>query len=152
MRKIIFIIFLIFSFTSFSNENYKEKVKRDFQLIKDVFEMFFIDEGFYPKFNSIKEFKEEAIRRQYLEDLEIKDPFGNFYKIISNKGYYKVSTGDGKIFIEDGIRLSIEVEGKEEENRVFEAFKSYRTPDTVLYLTKEGDDIRLNFKWFRGII
>ncbi len=144
------LIFLIFSFSSFSNEIYNEKIKRDFQLIKDVFEMFFLDDGFYPTFTSIEEFSDEAIRRQYVEDLEIKDPFGNFYKIISNKGYYKVSTGEGKIFIENGIKLQVLEE--EENKRENYTFINPRTPETVLYLTKEGDDIRLNFKWFWDII
>mgnify|MGYP005857854079 CR=1 FL=1 len=69
-----------------------------------------MDDGYYPKTNSIEELSKEVLKRQYAEDIKIKDPYGRFYKVNSIKNHYKISTEDGKYFVENGIKSF----GKEE--------------------------------------
>ena len=121
MKRGFLILSIFFLNLPLISKDIEIKIKEDLVLFKDIMDYFLMDDGFYPEEDSIEALAEEIIKRQYAESLNIKDPYGRFYKVNSIKNHYKISTEDGKYFVENGIKSF----GKEElkENVVEEILK-----------------------------
>ena len=101
MKRVFLILSIFFLNLPLISKDIEIKIKEDLVLFKDIMDYFLMDDGFYPEEDSIEALAEEIIKRQYAESLNIKDPYGRFYKVNSIKNHYKISTEDGKYFIEN---------------------------------------------------
>jgi len=112
-------------------------------LVKNLIEMFLMDDRAPPNFSDINSFLREAVRRGYIEENALK---GLNFKNISFREILDLSAGL------QPAKKTIKIEGIEGEilgtptaYRIPHNIESIRSPGTTLYLTKEGNDIRLNW-------
>jgi hypothetical protein len=112
----------------------------------NVMEMFVMDDGHYPEASSIATLAQEAFGRLYWEEPVVTDPSGRPYVATSRSDHFRIATADGSVFIEKGLKLPVvKAEPKPSTSPPSLSFPTPRSPDTTLYVTKSGNDIRLDW-------
>jgi len=122
------------------------KIKQDLAGWGVVMEMFIVDDGHYPEVSSIEALAQEVYTRQYAEQIVVSDPSGRPYRATLSRNHYRISSADGSAFIENGFKVPVVKEPPTPSTSPASfSFPSPRSPDTTLYVTKSGNDIRLDW-------
>lgn len=145
-RWAVFIVILALAAVGAAQDGNRDRLEADLRVWGNVMEMFIMDDGRYPEFSSIETLAQEVYQRQYWEEPITTDPSGRSYQVISSRSHFRIWTVDNTASIENGFKLpEIKAEPKPPAPPPTLSFPAPRSPDTALYVTKSGNDIRLDW-------
>lgn len=148
-RFFLLTLVLALAATGAAQVNPVSKAQSDLVAWGNIMEMFVMDDGHYPEAASIEALAQEVFGRLYWEEPVITDPSGRPYTASSRHDYFRIATADGSVFIEKGFKVPVVIETPKPKSPTpspsLLSIPTPRSPDTSLYVTKSGNDIRLDW-------